>query len=95
MCCTGEIHYDRSGKNERDNYSGKIENQVSYEKINTEIAFSTTLVVEAKMGAVNICEMLMGVVPYGNASLHWKPSTVVPQEEYARVTGRRDFPCAR
>lgn len=62
----------------------KIENQVSYEKINTEIAFSSTLVgsEDGSWKFANVDGSSLMAMPASLETL-----TVVPQEEYARVTG--------
>jgi len=68
----------------REKLLGKIENQVSYEKINTEIAFSSTLVgsEDGSWKFANVDGSSLMAMPASLETL-----TVVPQEEYARVTG--------
>lgn len=68
----------------REKLLGKIENQVSYEKINTEIAFSSTLVgsEDGSWKFANVDGSSLMAMPALLETL-----TVVPQEEYARVTG--------
>ena len=68
----------------REKLLGKIENQVSYEKINTEIAFSSTLVgsEDGSWKFANVDGSYLMAMPASLETL-----TVVPQEEYARVTG--------
>ena len=68
----------------REKLLGKIEKQVSYEKINTEIAFSSTLVgsEDGSWKFANVDGSSLMAMPASLETL-----TVVPQEEYARVTG--------
>ena len=64
----------------------KMEGKISYEKMNSEISFSTTLIMEGE-NCGHFREVDEG---NGLSSLQtaFESLSVIPQEEYARVTGR-------
>ena len=76
----------------REKLLGKIENQVSYEKINTEIAFSSTLVgsEDGSWKFANVDGSSLMAMPASLETL-----TVCSTGRVCQGYGRRDFPCAQ
>ena len=60
--------------------------EVSYEKLNTEIAFSTTLIMDGENSGSFLATD--GSSALSAMQINFASLTVVPQEEYAKVTGK-------
>lgn len=64
----------------------EVDGKVSYEKLNTEIAFSTTLIMEGENSGHFLDAN--GSSTLSALQTNFESLTVVPQEEYAKVTGK-------